>query len=113
VASQVSVISRHDAWVFVDSPKQSRAVPGRLALDSLFEAVRRTVPTLPSSGPVQYFVSAVDFVNSQDGWLSVSKYVASSKMVAKPGDKKLVHAAGVTTNLLYDTTDGGHHWTIW
>ena len=111
--SAMSVVSRHEAWVFASSPKNSPSTPGRLTLDSLSGAVRKTVLTLPSNGPVRYFVSAVDFVNNQDGWVSVNKYVASDKLVHKPGDQKLVHAAGITTNLLYYTTDGGQHWTVW
>lgn len=106
----VSVVSRHRVWVFVKPRKDSSGTQGRLVLETMAGVTQKIVLRLPTAGAIQDQVNAVDFRNTRDGWLSVTRIVRT--VIHKPGIKKPVHALSLT-KLLYDTADGGQHWTVW
>lgn len=113
VGTTIDAVNAHAFWVVQDPNQEGPDRPIRVVLEDARGRVLRTVLSLPSSGPVSDFVSAMSFLNTQDGWVWVNKFVRSNKMIKKPGARHLVRSAPTISNLLYYTTDGGLHWTQW
>ncbi|WP_020375427.1 YCF48-related protein [Sulfobacillus thermosulfidooxidans] len=113
-ADMVSMVNPHQLWIFAPPTKDTSATTNSLVLETTTGFIQNTALTFYSSHRITYDVNGIDFRNTQNGWVMVTKFVQSSKLIHKPGPiKKLVHAAPKLYNLLYETTDGGRHWTIW
>lgn len=108
-----NVVNPQGAWVFSSPAKTSATGEGTLSWNSLSGTTHKTVLRLPAAGPVQYLVNRIDFLNAQVGWVFVTKNVMSHTMIRKPGSKTKVRAAPYSSQILYDTTDGGRQWTEW
>ena len=113
LGAMVNVVNRHGAWVFSNPAKTSSTGEGTLSWNGLSGTTHKTVLRLPVAGPVQYSANRIDFLNAQVGWVFVTKTVMSHTMIRKPGSKNKVRAAPHSSQILYDTTDGGRQWTEW
>ncbi|MCY0878772.1 MAG: YCF48-related protein [Firmicutes bacterium] len=103
----VDVASATSAWVFTNADGS-----GRLVEENLAGTLEKTALTLPTSGPIQDTVNAIDFNNAEVGWLAVTQFIKGPATVDKPGHPTPVPAVK-TENLLYTTSDGGVRWSLW
>jgi photosystem II stability/assembly factor-like uncharacterized protein len=113
LGDMVDPASGEGLWVVNNPSKQHRKEPIRVTLNNAHGRVERTVLKLPSQGRVSDLVNDISFPNTRDGWVSVTQFTRSDRMIEKPGSKLLVRAAPAIATLLYYTTDGGRRWTKW
>jgi hypothetical protein len=113
LGDMVDPASGEGLWVVNNPSKQYRKASIRVTLDNAHGRVERTVLKLPSQGRISDLVNDISFPNTRDGWVSVTQFTRSDRMIEKPGSKLLVRAAPAIATLLYYTTDGGRRWTKW